>query len=664
MTFLSAMINPFPLILNLSGTGLNDGDVYIGVAGQDPILFPVTVYWDAAATIPASQPLSTTGGYVYRNGTPTNVYVPSYYSVKVLDKNGAEVYYEATVQGTLVTGALSIESRAAGATISIPASVNVVETGGFYTYGDGGGAQYARGSGPIALNKFQSADGAFWTLAPENGTVNVRQVGAKGDGATDDLPSISLAVTILGSIGGGICFFPEGDYLVTNAIVAVSDITFMGSGYASRIKCPADGWVIPTTANAGIITARLPGAGIPPLIQNVRVTGLRIYGTRTNDPQCPKLIYFEHMQNLTIDHNYLENSGREGVWSGGETAGNESTGIIVTDNHVYQCGYPNPFTALPALQPNARDCVIANNILRDVGMGIGPSGERLVISGNQINGVQRIGIGTGDGGAPQESGVTIIIGNSIELSSTADPDLRVGIQLDGSGDEAARHTVNVVGNSIRILGNAAHQLVRAVNVGTVRYASVKSNVVDIDVAGVGFLFTGDTVGTTVHVDDNTVRVQNESTTALKCFGFQGVPNGAGKTLTVRSSDNLVAGMTTANSSYAYLYNASGGGTMDAVMAGDTMTGGYVVCETAYAAALLDNLPMFLNSDVTKNTSFSTLPKLDKGMTIVGVTFANVGTPANGTVYYVTDGTSGSNPLTGGGTGCLAVRQNGAWVAAT
>lgn len=42
------------------------------------------------------------------------------------------------------------------------------------------------------------------------------------------------------------------------------------------------------------------------------------------------------------------------------------------------------------------------------------------------------------------------------------------------------------------------------------------------------------------------------------------------------------------------------------------------------------------------------------------TFANVGTPANGTTVFVTDGTSGSNPLTGGGTGCMAIRQNGAW----
>ena len=41
-------------------------------------------------------------------------------------------------------------------------------------------------------------------------------------------------------------------------------------------------------------------------------------------------------------------------------------------------------------------------------------------------------------------------------------------------------------------------------------------------------------------------------------------------------------------------------------------------------------------------------------------FANLGTPINGTMYYCPDCTAGSNPATGGGTGAIAIRQNGAW----
>lgn len=46
------------------------------------------------------------------------------------------------------------------------------------------------------------------------------------------------------------------------------------------------------------------------------------------------------------------------------------------------------------------------------------------------------------------------------------------------------------------------------------------------------------------------------------------------------------------------------------------------------------------------------------------TFAQVGAPVDGVSIFVTDGLSLSAPLAGGGTGCLAVRQNGGWVAAS
>jgi hypothetical protein len=49
-----------------------------------------------------------------------------------------------------------------------------------------------------------------------------------------------------------------------------------------------------------------------------------------------------------------------------------------------------------------------------------------------------------------------------------------------------------------------------------------------------------------------------------------------------------------------------------------------------------------------------------GLGLQAYTFAQLGTAINGTICYVTNGTPGSNPLTGTGTGCLAIRQNGVW----
>jgi hypothetical protein len=44
----------------------------------------------------------------------------------------------------------------------------------------------------------------------------------------------------------------------------------------------------------------------------------------------------------------------------------------------------------------------------------------------------------------------------------------------------------------------------------------------------------------------------------------------------------------------------------------------------------------------------------------GIVFANLGTPANGSVVYCPDGTI-ANPVAGGGSGCIAKRLNGVWI---
>ena len=45
----------------------------------------------------------------------------------------------------------------------------------------------------------------------------------------------------------------------------------------------------------------------------------------------------------------------------------------------------------------------------------------------------------------------------------------------------------------------------------------------------------------------------------------------------------------------------------------------------------------------------------------GMAFADLPGVKNGSVVYVTDGTKGSDPLTGSSTGAIATRINGAWV---
>lgn len=93
---LYSISNPFMQILN-KGTGLNDGAVYFGEPNQDPEIFPKDVYWDLAGTDIAAQPIPTSGGYLWRMASPAAVYTEGTYSIRVRDKQGNEVYYEAEV---------------------------------------------------------------------------------------------------------------------------------------------------------------------------------------------------------------------------------------------------------------------------------------------------------------------------------------------------------------------------------------------------------------------------------------------------------------------------------------------------------------------------------------------------------------------------------------
>jgi len=83
---------PFQSFLDAYGKPLQDGKIYIGEAGQNAETTPVAVFWDEAGTIPAAQPIRTSGGYPVRSGSPANIYVASSYSIIVKDKNDVLVF--------------------------------------------------------------------------------------------------------------------------------------------------------------------------------------------------------------------------------------------------------------------------------------------------------------------------------------------------------------------------------------------------------------------------------------------------------------------------------------------------------------------------------------------------------------------------------------------
>jgi hypothetical protein len=84
---------PYPVFYDRDGDPLDNGNIYIGVANLDPVTNPLQVYFDEALTLPASQPLKTSNGYIYRNGTPAQLYVnAASFSITVNDNKNTLVY--------------------------------------------------------------------------------------------------------------------------------------------------------------------------------------------------------------------------------------------------------------------------------------------------------------------------------------------------------------------------------------------------------------------------------------------------------------------------------------------------------------------------------------------------------------------------------------------
>lgn len=91
------LTNPVPLFLNARGALLDAGYIYVGVANADPEDQPLDLFWDFARTIPAAQPLRTSGGRIVNGASPSPVFAAETdYSLRVRDADGNLVDYAPT----------------------------------------------------------------------------------------------------------------------------------------------------------------------------------------------------------------------------------------------------------------------------------------------------------------------------------------------------------------------------------------------------------------------------------------------------------------------------------------------------------------------------------------------------------------------------------------
>lgn len=110
MTF-ALLHTPFEPILGLNAQGLT-GKLYYGQVNLDPVTYPKAVWWDAAGTQAASQPIDVQGGYPMRDGTPAQLFMTlaDHYSVLATTMSGVHVW--------LASNMVAVDGASAATTVT------------------------------------------------------------------------------------------------------------------------------------------------------------------------------------------------------------------------------------------------------------------------------------------------------------------------------------------------------------------------------------------------------------------------------------------------------------------------------------------------------------------------------------------------------------------
>ena len=233
--------SPFVVFTDTDGEPLESGYIYIGEANQNPITNPINVYWDAAGLYPAAQPIRTIGGYLDRNGSPSNIYINlgdyDDYSIIIKDKHQQTVFnrrsFISEFSNTAVNSVDDLTELR-----SLKGGLKPIYIRGHSAIGDGGqgtfewidGAapgSYVDNDGTIIVPIGGDGSGAW--IRQYNESINIRWFNALPDGVTDcrDIIQSLFAISVA---NGEKLYIPDGEFAVDSALYLIDDLHIFGTG--------------------------------------------------------------------------------------------------------------------------------------------------------------------------------------------------------------------------------------------------------------------------------------------------------------------------------------------------------------------------------------------------------------------------------------------------
>lgn len=259
----TSILPQYPIWTELDGSPLEDGYIYVGIAGLNAESNPQNVFWDGALTIAAAQPIRTLNGYPARSGSPALPYVAGDFSIVVRDKTGALVYSALNNTRTDDFGTMANQNANAvaitGGTITGLASPLPVASGG-----TGGASQSAARAG---LGLGTIATQAASAVAITGGAIDGTAIGASARSTGE-----------FSTVAGGLALSPEAGGTLTiasanRAVVAGGGITIPANVFTARQAIIIDG-----NGSNRTITR---GSGLTMLFAGVDTATVTLAGTGT-----------------------------------------------------------------------------------------------------------------------------------------------------------------------------------------------------------------------------------------------------------------------------------------------------------------------------------------------------------------------------------------------
>jgi hypothetical protein len=260
----------YPIFTDIDGQPLENGYIFIGTANLNPQTNPINVYWDAALTIQATQPIRTLAGYPSNSGTPARLYVNSDYSIRVQNRNGSLVYSAPTAT-----------ERYNEAVIS------------------GVNAQNVTYDPPFTDGVQTNVEAKLAQM------VSVKDFGAVGNGIADDTVAIQNAIDEANGV-----YFPDGIYLITRALQIPNNRVLHGESRQSTVIKRLD-----TTQQTidgvavGVPILYLAGTWVD--VENMTLTGVTTDTTavRFSAAGANSHINFTHLEINFCYHSFVEDQG-------------------------------------------------------------------------------------------------------------------------------------------------------------------------------------------------------------------------------------------------------------------------------------------------------------------------------------------------------------------